>query len=154
MTEPLFPFFDRLVLRIARTLPTWAVTYQNAPDTLERSTRHYMARGIILVDGNNSEGTIFGSPAVNHAFRAWHDWNHIALQAPFDRKGEYRVMCAQQRDVYAAGGSRASNFLAYRVLDCEVMGQFDYQAKHGQFPVDQRAFTVDYFNKRDWSLTP
>ena len=154
MSEPLFPFFDALVLRVASKF-VWRVAYTDAPDTLEKSTLHYMARAIVLEDGNNSDTSIFGSAHVNHAFRAWHDFTHIRLQAPFTREGEERVCRAQQRDVANMPPTGTYHFpLATRILECEVIGQFDYQAATGQFPVDQRAFTVDYFNKRGWSLSP
>ena len=154
MAEPLFPFFDRLVLRLAGE--NW-IANDLAPSSLADITNHWwLNHGQVWVSSLYSGNTIFGSPHVNHAFRAWHDRTHIKLGAEFDREGEARVCVAQQNDVMGLPSPVTYDelALAFRILECEVMGQFNYQAATGQFPADQRAFTVDYFNKRGWSMSP
>lgn len=46
-----------------------------------------------------SDRTIFGDPAVNYAFRAWHDAWHLRLRAPFTVEGERRVHAAQDAEL-------------------------------------------------------
>ena len=145
----LFPWFDELVKRAAYDLP-WCVVSE-APETLEGLTTVYRQTGRICVSGQFSDRTIFGAPVINHAFRAWHDWHHVRLQATFDREGEATTMAAQYGDCLRLLPSTLWR-PAWRVLECEIIGQFDYQAFTGQFPCDQRAFALGYFRQRDWSI--
>jgi len=80
--------------------------------------------------------TIWGSPAANIAFRAWHDAVHLALGADFSREGEVRVAQEQVAQARAAGASPG-------VLDAlwaDTFGQVEYFARHGMFPADQITF--------------
>jgi hypothetical protein len=83
-----------------------------------------------------SDKTIYNDAGVNHAFRAWHDSLHIKLNAPFTLDGELMVAKAQCLEL---GSTELSKFIM-----AEVMGQAEYFAKHGEFPIDQVTFIKQY----------
>ena len=150
--QPLYqPFNDAVLLIARRLMPNGFDVYESAPDTLAGATWHYRHFGRIGIWSGASDQTIFGDPAVNHAFRAWHDWHHVNLQAEFTADGERRVLQAQQADLwrywYFADLTPWEYYeyhAARMLLDAEVAGQLAYQATHRDFPVDQRAFALAY----------
>lgn len=100
-----------------------------------------------------SDRTIFGAPAVNHAFRAWHDAWHLRLRAPFTFAGEIAVYEAQRLDLlryFKPDAERYGTPLSEAQDEClgllraEVVGQLQHQSAHGIFPVNQRAFVRAY----------
>lgn len=98
--------------------------------------------GGMLVWAGASEHTIYRDPCVNHAFRAWHDAAHIAGGFGFTLEGE-RAACEYQ----IAEALRRYPRIAPRVLGlirAEVIGQAEYYATHGEFPIDQEAFIREY----------
>lgn len=121
---------------------------ENAPSTLIECTLHFKLTGRVKVWSGASAHTIFGSEQVNFAFRAWHDWHHINGQFSFDRVGEYENLLAQTRDAFTMGASP----LALALLECEVIGQFDFGIQTGMFPVDQVQFTRDWLSARGFRL--
>lgn len=145
----LFPWFDDVTHRASYDVP-WIVSV-DAPATLEAATEYYRRTGRVCVSDAFCDRTIFARSDTNIAFRAWHDWHHIRLQAPFNREGEAMVATAQLGDCLRL--MPADRWLqSARVLECEILGQFDYQAETGRFPDDQRAFTREYFSARNWSI--
>lgn len=142
--------FERATLEIARSL--WPKGYElsnSAPKSLGELKGIYAAHGLIVVSSLHSENTVFSSPAVNYAFRAWHDWHHIRLNAEFDRLGELLVHDAMAMDLaryaikYAGQGHRV-----FALLKCENVGQLDYWERFGNPPDDQRAFACGYLAAR------
>jgi len=89
----------------------------------------------LVVWSGGSEHTIYGDRSVNYAFRAWHDSLHIKLNAEFSLHGEILVAQEQARIL---GDDTAKIILA------EVIGQAEYFALHGFFPIDQSAFIQQY----------
>jgi len=98
----------------------------------------------LIVWQGASDKTIFGDACVNHAFRAWHDANHIAGLHDFTLAGELATMRAQQRDMFNTSGDNATTRLCARIIQAEVQGQAEYFARTGAFPIDQIAFTTEY----------
>jgi hypothetical protein len=96
----------------------------------------------ITVFTGNSERTIFGGPEnaeINWAFRAWHEWTHWYLGAPFNLVGETRVAEQQWLDLQKVYG--AAFAAKYKpLLYAEVIGQALAYEMSGEFPDDQRAF--------------
>jgi hypothetical protein len=91
----------------------------------------------LVVWAGASDGTIFGAPAVNHAFRAWHDALHLATGAGFDPTAEVWLGRVQ-----AAATARISGDLAADLVWLEVAGQaLEYQ-RTGRFVMDQLAWTL------------
>ena len=103
-----------------------------APDTFEKLKRNI---GQLVIWSGASDNTIYGDPAINQAFRAWHDSLHIKLNADFTQEGETRVALEQARII---GGSYAEIILA------EVVGQGLYFNKYGEFPKNQIEFIKSY----------
>lgn len=93
----------------------------------------------LIVWSGASEATIYDDKQVNYAFRAWHDSLHIKLNADFTLEGETRVALEQARLI-------DSDKLA-KILLAEVIGQAEYFAKHGEFPIDQIAFIERYLKE-------
>ena len=90
------------------------------------------------------ERTIYSAPAVNHAFRAWHDRLHIRLGAAFNADGEFRVACAHVAEARKAGLSDADCC----ALWADVWGQFRYAETHGgEFPANQDIFVAAVFRR-------
>jgi hypothetical protein len=109
----------------------------NAPEQIA-----FDADGTMLVFDGASEQTIYGDARVNHAFRAWHDAQHIRARAGFTLAGE-RLACEMQcRDLQRAFPSVPESVL--RLIRAEVIGQAEYFARHGAFPIDQAKFIEEY----------
>lgn len=126
---------------------------RNAPTTLEELLKQSRALDVAGQAAARAEGfseapatlipvwsgasrlTIWSAPAVNWIFRAWHDYHHILLDAPFDVDGERRVARASAKGIEGEA-ERA-------ILYAEGFGQVLYHAQHGAFPHDQRRFVVD-----------
>ena len=138
--------FERATLEIARSLwpKGWHVS-PKAPTTLTALVAFNKATGYTLVSSLHSEKTVFSSPAVNYAFRAWHDWHHIRLNAEFDRTGELAVHVSMRIDLGRIG-IECERVLA--LLECENIGQLDYWERFGNPPDDQRAFACGYLAAR------
>jgi hypothetical protein len=148
MSEILDPEFNAFVLRMAESIP-----YDPAPGytaSFEGMRATYRATGRIPINTDFSEGTIFGDPAINWAFRAWHDWAHIRGNYDFTEEGEKHAAELQKRDVNGAvmGGYilPSQGWRFRRLIDCEVNGQVQYQLAHNAFPSDQMAFAKEYLS--------
>lgn len=89
----------------------------------------------LVVWAGASHNTIYGDPAVNHAFRAWHDWTHIRYSLPFTLAGEVQ---AAQIQAGLVGGTLAEVVLA------EVAGNAEHFAQYGVFPVDPVEFVSNW----------
>lgn len=140
--QPLFPAFDRFVNDIvAELFPCgFDVTDDDSLcDTFEKLEAYHTETGRIRVWSGGSEETIFGSPETNHAFRAWHDFCHLLLGAPFTPDGEARVATLQQQMVT----ERVDSPCFLNILDIEINGQIRYYDEHGCFPENQRQFMLD-----------
>lgn len=144
MLKPLFPSFNVATLHMAHLVNPrgWNVS-RKAPSSLAELKRRSKRDGVITVSSLHSECTIYGDPEVNFAARAWHDACHVLANAGFDDAGE-RAVCALQQSQLATVYGAASSLLFRRIIEAEVIGQLEYKARHGAFPVDQRAFVLEY----------
>jgi hypothetical protein len=138
------PSFNRVVWHMATTLnPQGWDTSSHAPDTLSRLRDTVQASGRMIVSRDHSDHTIFDDPSTNVAFRAWHDWCHLALNAEFDLSGEQAVCALQSAQLIASYGIHNSH-LWRKILHAEIIGQAEHCATHGDFPPDQIAFDLAY----------
>lgn len=87
--------------------------------------------------------TIYSSPQVNCAFRAWHDSLHLNLHEDFSLAGELRVWEEHRRVLQ-------ENKYRYHFTDddiaamrMDVEGQVRYYYVHKQYVEDQRRFVSD-----------
>lgn len=146
MTQPLSQAFNAAVQTIANKLNPCGYDIDDfphrvAPSSLRQLNWHIEIFGRILVSGEHCDNTIY-------AFRAWHDWTHWHLQAEFTPEGERAVCEEQKRHLHKLGFGTKFDVL----IDCEVVGQLEYQARYGEFPRDQYAFTLGYLIGRDGPL--
>ena len=145
MTQPLDRGLNAAILHIAdRLFPKGFDVSPNAPETYEALLAHIAETGRMCVGNGASENTIYADAEVNYAFRAWHDWCHWFGHYDFSLGGE-RQACELQkqhlRSLYC-GGRNLKRWEA--ILDAEVIGQAEYQACHGEFPIDQLSFVQAY----------
>lgn len=92
-----------------------------------------------------SDKTIYSSPAVNYAARAWHDSTHLQHGYDFSLSGELSVGELQELEVREALGGWGE--IASLIIRADTRGQTIYQSNHGFFPEDQAAFCVEYVNR-------
>ena len=145
MLKPFNTKFNVAVLRMAELVcPMGYDVVDNAPQSLPELTEHIARTRRITVERSNSDATIFGCPEANWAFRAWHDWTHFIMQAPFTLEGELAVAHRQIEDMYRVFGyCREADDFSWLILE-EVYGQACYKEKYGNFPQDQREFARRY----------
>ena len=122
----------------ARLFPLGFDVAETAPETLEAVTAS-VESGRLTVYSGGSDATIWDDAEVNYAFRAWHDWTHWRYQRPFE--GETAVARQQVADLARVYGRTPDVENMGALLLCEVIGQAEYFAQHGDFPSDQAAFT-------------
>lgn len=145
--------FNSVVQAMARRfMPQGFDVSSDAPDTLEALRKHYKKTGRILVWNGASDRTIFGDPEVNFAFRAWHDYTHLKISAPFDRPGETAVALVQTADMYQRMGYCNNSRRYARIIDAEIVGQLRHQETFGEFPEDQLGFVQAYLKNATRSL--
>lgn len=127
-------FDAELNRKILKFAPKNYLVKDFAPDTFEslQSNRTY---GLVIYAGA-SDNTVYGDPAVNHAFRAWHDMLHLSLNADFSVEGEKRVGLEQAKLI--------DSDIMSKIILAEVNGQVEYLEQHGQFPANQLEFTLKY----------
>ncbi len=97
-----------------------------------------------------SDNTIFGDPEVNYDFRAWHEWTHYILRAPFDLNGELAVAHRQCEDLALIYGHEPRTIRWQQLIMAEVYGQALYFKRWNEFPADQVAFDIAYMNEADY----
>ncbi len=144
-------FLEAVVEMAQRCNPNGWMSSETAPETLEALIERTARDGIITVSSLHSERTIFGSPWINAAFRAWHDAVHLAIGAPFTLEGEREVCFEQQRQLeerYEAAVGTAELDFWLTLIRIEVIGQAEYFERTGAFPEDQVAFCIDQLINR------
>jgi hypothetical protein len=124
----------------------------DAPSSLKALKAEFATRGRITVFGGSSDRTIFDSAEVNHAFRAWHDWAHLALDAPFNLDGETAACDLQARQLVTVYGDGDTGRELVAILRAEVIGQALYWAKWRTYVADQRAFAAAYMRNPESAL--
>lgn len=126
---------NRLILTMA---PVEFDAAEFAPSTDVELFQHAATGAAVKVWSGASEATIYRDAHVNHAFRAWHDSCHIAGWHSFTLAGE-RGVCerqiAQAREMFPG----LPEWIVAAIRS-EVVGQAEFYAINGFFPVDQAAF--------------
>jgi len=86
--HPLDGAFNCAVVEIAHRLVPRYIISDDAPSTFRQLKAHLDAGKTLVVAKEGSDRTIFADPAVNCAFRAWHDWSHYTGNYDFSLYGE------------------------------------------------------------------
>lgn len=94
----------------------------------------------LIIWAGGSDQTIYSDPAVNWAFRAWHDSVHLMHldHFTFDLAGETHACEMQILQLRQRWPSMPERWA--RIIRAEIIGQAQYLAATGDFPVDQYAF--------------
>jgi hypothetical protein len=115
------------------------------PQSLEELNALLDNGGRLMVWDGASETTMFDCRETNYAWRAWHDWCHYKLQAPFNMDGERLVVEMQKdhlRTVYGANHPLMAKWCA--MVDADIIGILEYHERTGEYPEDQRAVVEQY----------
>ncbi len=115
----------------------------NIPDNPWGYWTEIERRGRPTIYTGYSDNTIFGEPEFNWDFRAWHDWTHYILKAPFTLTGELAVAHRQCEDI-ATVFDHYSTIEWQRLIMADVYGQALFFQKTKQFPVYQKNFDLCY----------
>ena len=107
---------------------------ENAPNSWE-GLKEYKGLSPIPVYNGNSENSIFSSPTVNFAARAWHDEIHLTYDLSFSVADEIAVARIQCEHLGIHGLQRYMN-----VTWCDVVGQILYYEKYNKYVEDQNIF--------------
>lgn len=132
----LSPELDAYILRVAP--PHIATPRDTFADLFPWACTHVLGRDPLPVWDGASEHTIYGSPAVNHAARAWHDATHIMLGRGFSFDDEKLVVEEQIRQARVSGLGP----YALALIEADGIGQQLYLRRFGAFPIDQRSFVL------------
>lgn len=130
----LVPDFNRVILEFAPLHVARIV----APGTLAELRQCAALGGPLVVWEGESARTVYGCARVNHAFRAWHDAEHVAGGYAFNLEGERAACEAQALAVLRRYPSAPRRWLA--LLRAEIIGQAEHFARFGAFPSDQIEF--------------
>lgn len=139
--------FNQAVLDItAHLLPQGFDVSSSAPSTYDELKALMARTGRLVVYGDASQRTIYGDPAVNHAFRAWHDICH--LEGGYDTSfvGEVATCRIQTRQVLRRYGDSWRTWRWQKIVEAEIIGQARHLERHGCFPVDQAGFVLAYLD--------
>lgn len=154
--QPLDMGFNIATMTIARRLmPMGWDSGHDAPKTFEELHKHFNRTNRIKVYDGACENTIFDCAEHNMAFRAWHDYHHLRLNAPFTLQGELEVMRAQQNDLIRLYGTPGAPMNAQPervkrwcdIIEAEVKGQVEFYQEHGYFVRNQMQFVRKYLTK-------
>lgn len=142
---PVLKRFDGAVLAMAARV--WGQGWDEspeAPETFIALREEYARRNRITVFNGASDLTIYGEPAVNIAFRAWHDWCHLAGGHNFSVAGETAAAEMQCNHLRFHYGMSEKTEVLCALVKSEVIGQADYYARTKQFVKHQRPFVLHY----------
>ena len=154
LNEPLDIELNAAILDIVTRVPPGGFEVADcAPDTWDELKAHLDAGRKLVVYSGGSEATIYGDPAVNYAFRAWHDYTHWVTDYDFSAAGE-RGVCEEQcrvLSIIARSERQAARWA--RIVRAEVIGQKLYHRLYDRFPEDQRSFAIAYMADPDKALS-
>lgn len=143
--EPLNQGLNDAILSISSTLlPAGFDVSDDAPGTYKALRAHLDAGKRLVVYSGGCEGTIYVDPAVNHAFRAWHDFSHWKGGHDFSVEGECGVFEMQRRHLLDVYGESPETRRWIEILRAEVIGQRLFYEYYKRYVDDQRGFIEAY----------
>lgn len=151
---PLSPDLNRVILAIAgRLFPDGFDVAADAPATWPALKALLDSGKRLVVFGGGADATIYADPAVNHAFRAWHDHTHWQLDCDFSVAGEIAVCAEQCRAVFAHCGDTAATRDMCAILEADIVGQRLFHQRHKRYVDDQRGFVDAYLQDPETALS-
>ena len=133
--EPISESLNRQILALAPR----HVAVPDAPNTWRELQRAaYDSAGRLRVFNGASSATIYASPSVNFAFRAWHDSLHLAHGLDFSRESELKIAQFHADQIQGEYDKR--------LIYADVAAQVEYYFKHGRYVPEhlQRAIVLEY----------
>jgi len=121
------------------------IAVADAPNTYKALLLHrgtlWMGQPLPVYNGG-CDRTIYSSPNVNYAFRAWHDGIHIAHELDFSPAGEQQVLAVSH--AHMAQHAKRYGLVAedFAAITADILGQVMYYQKHGKYVDDQQAFVT------------
>ncbi len=141
------------ILTISRLLlPKGFDVSNDAPSTFSALCRHLDAEHRMTVYGGGCDNTIYASPQVNQAFRAWHDLCHWTAQSDFSVQGETNVWRMQCQHIKLVYGQTLRTRMWTQLLHAEIVGQRLYYELHKTYLADQRAFVQSFLKNPQAAL--
>lgn len=135
MTKQPYKASADLELFILTHAPEWCLS-KSAPDTFPALRDAYSNGGKLPVYDADGEQSIFSTPFIHYAFRAWHDAEHIRLNAEFDRPGEVRLARDHVKQLRAAGIGLQDQLAIWY----SIWGQVKFSLTKGEFPPNCNEF--------------
>ncbi len=142
--EPFSELLNLAVIFMAKR--SWPCGYdvgKNAPETFFALKAEFRRRSRVTISDVACENNIYGSPAINVAARAWHDWVHVQMGFDFSPDGEKATYLYQLRQLERLIDT-SDIALLKRLMEAEIVGQSLYYARHQRFVRDQRGFVIDW----------
>lgn len=133
-------FDDAVVTMASEALPNGYDVTDNAPSSFPDFVQHLDQGRRMQVWSGASNFTIYGSPEVNYALRAWHDLCHYTGRHPFTLSGEAEAALLQIRQLEARFPNSSSARRWKALILADVVGQSLFHEVQGQFPENQRRF--------------
>ena len=112
----------------------------NAPSTYEALCEE-AKKGKLTVTTEFSNTAIYGI-AGNVTFRVFHDFGHLIYNKEFTTRDEVELAKIQWQDIKLHIEPEWRE-LVNVVYTADTVEQSQYEAEHGKFPEDQKAFVLD-----------
>ena len=133
--------FDITFFNTSGTPTVQLVTGQPYADFAEM--KKDILAGRLLISTDFCDNNIFGSEVVNQQFRAIHDYLHFMFDLDFTYENELLVNY-NQAIVFKRAGATPYDL---DLLNIETAGQIYYHKTTGNFPENQRVFTINELSK-------
>ena len=139
--------FEKLIERLA---PAGFKVSSLAPDTWTKTQASFATAGIVTVWNGASESTLYSKPAVNFAFRAWHDSIHLKHGNDFSLRGEELTADRQIEQAWNATTDKSLRQFCQDVLTFEIVEQARLAVYTGEFLENQLASGLQYLAMKGW----
>ena len=122
-------------------------SYTDLKEWAEQNDYHALPMPVF---SGGSEDTIYSTPDINYAFRAWHDSIHLEQELDFTTNNELAVASIHYREVLKYGLENGYPLgecvTAARLIYADVAGQVMYYDKYGDFVKDQEQFVNEFLD--------
>lgn len=148
--QAMYPEFNQFIIDMyQRLMPNG---FDTTPDKSKVRSflavkQWYAETNRVMVWSGESDNTIYGNPAINHCFRAWHDYVHITNDLDFSYQGELAVMEIQK--IHARvhyKGKELQTILD--LIEYEIKGQLDYYNEYKTFVPNQMEYHQQWMQRR------
>lgn len=125
-------------------------TFNEAPTTLLGVVKYANEHGVLCIATEDSDGTIYDSPGINHDLRAWHDSVHFRHGFQFNAAGEAAAAYVQVAQMAAIYGDNPDTAYWAALLLTDLLGLVHYHQRTELWPTDKRKFVMERVD--EWAL--